>query len=218
VVLDEGVTVLIVEDDARVRQRLAAALAGASGFTLFGVAGSLQAAAALLAHRLPAVALVDLGLPDGDGSTLIRWLTTRVPAPDVLVLSVFGDEQHVVGAIEAGARGYLLKDEGREAIVTAIRELLAGGSPISPAVARHVFARLCGVGTPAADAPRLTPAETDILRLIAKGYSAPEIAGLRGVSTATVPVHIKNIYRKLSVHSRGEAVFEALQLGLIGKG
>jgi DNA-binding NarL/FixJ family response regulator len=132
---------------------------------------------------------------------------------------VFGDEQHVVEALEAGALGYLLKDGTAEYIGASILEMLAGGSPISPAIARHLLRRFRG-GAPGEAArteelPRLSEREGEVLRLIVKGFTYAEIAELLGVSSHTVTTHVRGIYRKLEVHSRSEAVYEALQLGLV---
>jgi DNA-binding NarL/FixJ family response regulator len=135
-----------------------------------------------------------------------------------MVITVFGDERHVVAAIEAGALGYLLKDGSAEYVGRSILALVAGGSPVSPAIARHLLRRF---GSPAAgvaggDAPpRLTERESETLRLIMKGFSYAEAASVMGVAESTVTSHVRSIYRKLEVHSRSEAVYEALQLGLV---
>jgi DNA-binding NarL/FixJ family response regulator len=136
---------------------------------------------------------------------------------------VFGDEAHVVGALEAGALGYLLKDGTAEYIGASILEMLAGGSPISPPIARHLLRRFRGAepagdGARADDVPHLSEREGEVLRLIVKGFTYAEIAELLGVSSHTVTTHVRGIYRKLEVHSRSEAVYEALQLGLVKVG
>lgn len=209
-------SVYIVEDSCEITDKLTDAIAAADELELLGHASTLHAARSALGTRLPDVALVDLGLPDGDACGLISWLSTQPVPVECLVLSVFGDEHHVVTAIEAGASGYLLKGEALDEIVSQIELVLDGGSPISPAVARYILRRLQPrESRKAAAAPRLTPTELEIMHLIAKGYSSNEIAGLTDRSMATVPGHIKNIYRKLAVHSRAQAVYEALQLGLI---
>ena len=175
--------------------------------------------------------LVDLGLPDIDGVQLIRRAVARHPGLDVLVVSVFGDDEHVLSSIEAGATGYLLKDTRLERIVASICEIRAGGSPISPTIARKVLNRFRAPVVPAvpttagaAETPNATgPAEpsplsareTDILRLVSKGLSCAEVGEHLSISTHTVVTHVKNIYRKLAVHSRAEAVFEAGQMGLL---
>ena len=176
--------------------------------TVLALAGTVAEGVAAL-DRQPDVVLVDLGLPDGSGETVIRAATARDPAPDVMVITVFGDERHVISAIEAGAAGYLLKDSEPEAMVAAITDLVAGGSPITPVIARHILTRF-------QSAPSSAPeAAAEELQLVARGYSNNEIGGLLELSFHTVTSHIKHIYRKLSVRSRSEAVFEASQMGII---
>jgi DNA-binding NarL/FixJ family response regulator len=213
--------VLLVEDDAPTREHLARAVEAQPGLALMGRAASLAEARTLLARETPDVLLADLGLPDGSGIQLIRELRARAPASAAMVITTFGDEKTVIAAIEAGASGYLLKDGSFAEIGAAVLELLAGGSPISPAIARHVLRRLQQEGTegppepPDAQAPRLTAREHEILTLIAKGFSFPEIAELLAVSPHTVTTHVRHIYEKLEVSSRASAVYEAVQLGLI---
>ncbi len=172
----------------------------------------------MVAHEPPQVLLVDLQLPDGSGIDLIRAARRLAPQAEAMVISVFGDEAHVVGAIEAGATGYLLKDASAEEIAMAITRLLAGEAPISSAIARHLLRRFRAPPDPAAApvaASPLTPREGEVLQLIAKGLSYQRIADTLAMSPHTVTTHIKQIYRKLAVNSRGEAVFEAMQLGLL---
>jgi DNA-binding NarL/FixJ family response regulator len=212
--------VLIVEDDDRTRGRLQQIIGAQPGLRVEGVASSFRSADAHLRERgRPDVMLVDLGLPDGDGIDLIRRSRQHSPAPEVMVLSVFGDERHVLNAIEAGASGYLLKDADPTDIGDAILNLLAGGSPISAAIARHVLRRVqaANASAPARSEPsiELTDREHEVLELIARGCTYAEIAGLLFVSVNTVTSHIQHIYRKMEVRSRGEAVFEATQLGLL---
>jgi DNA-binding NarL/FixJ family response regulator len=170
--------------------------------------------------------LIDLGLPDGNGTDLIRQVSAKRPDVDIMVVTVFGDEQHVVSAIEAGATGYILKDSTAADVVSCIRLLRAGGSPVSPVVARSVLRairnRMGGTGSgttrpggPSPDNNPLSTRETEILQLLAKGMSFNEIGEILGISPHTVTAHIKKIYRKLAVHSRGEAVYEATQMGLL---
>jgi DNA-binding NarL/FixJ family response regulator len=135
-----------------------------------------------------------------------------------MVITVFGDESHVVTAIEAGATGYLLKDSPSERIGQAVLELVGGGSPISPAIARHLLKRFrpANPGTTAAVAlPGLTDREHEVLALLVKGFTYAEIGDLLSISAHTVTSHVKNLYRKLEVRSRAEAVYEALTLGLV---
>jgi DNA-binding NarL/FixJ family response regulator len=211
--------VVIVEDDENTRARLGRAVEAHPELTLAATAGTVaEGRAALGAHR-PAVLLCDLGLPDGSGIDLIREARRTNPDTLAMVITVFGDESHVVSAIEAGAMGYLLKDESPEHIGRSILEILAGGSPISPPIARHLLRRFRAAppepGVASDELPHLSEREHQVLTLIVKGFSYAEIAGLLGVSGHTVTTHVRSIYRKLEVHSRGEAVYEALQLGLV---
>jgi DNA-binding NarL/FixJ family response regulator len=136
-----------------------------------------------------------------------------------MVISVLADDRNVLDAIEAGASGYLLKDSDPINIIDAIAELLAGRSPISSAIARTIIRRLSNhepaAPTPPDAAERLTPREMDILWGIAKGFTYGELAERLQISKQTVPVHIKNIYRKLHANNRSEAVYEASRRGLI---
>jgi DNA-binding NarL/FixJ family response regulator len=209
--------VILVEDDPHTRERLARAVDGHPDLRLLGTAGSCEEARALFARLAPAVLITDLGLPDGSGIDLIREIRAAHPDALAMVITVFGDESHVVAAIEAGAMGYLLKDGTADYIGSSILEMLAGGSPISPPIARHLLRRFRPADAPAAETPSagLSERESQVLTLIVKGFSYAEIAGLLGVSAHTVTTHVRGIYRKLEVHSRGEAVYEALAMGLV---
>lgn len=207
-------TVLVVEDDVHFRMRFADAIAQAHDFKLGGVADDVRSGRALLERVRPDVLLIDLGLPDGNGVDLIRETARAHPQCDVMVATVFGDEAHVLASIEAGATGYLLKESRADDLVDQIRVLRAGGSPISPVIARQLIGRL--VPIPANDGDTLlSPRELEVLRLCGKGFSFDEIATLIGVSRHTVTTFVKRIYRKLQVHSKTEALFEARKLGLM---
>jgi DNA-binding NarL/FixJ family response regulator len=209
--------ILLVEDDANTRGRLVAAIEANAQLVLLSAVGSCAEARTVLDADTPDVLLTDLGLPDGDGTDLIRELRRRKLATEAMVITIFGDEQHVVTAIEAGAMGYLLKDGSAEYIGSSVLEMMAGGSPISPPIARYLLRRFRppdAIDDETAP-PRLSEREHEVLTLIVKGFSYAEIARLIGVSAHTVTTHVRNIYRKLEVHSRGEAVYEALQLGLV---
>jgi DNA-binding NarL/FixJ family response regulator len=208
--------VLLVEDDAPTREHLARAVEAHPALALVGRAECVAEARELLSRGAPDVLLTDLGLPDGNGIELIRELRRTSPGSAAMVITTFGDEKTVIAAIEAGASGYLLKDGSFEEIGAALVELVAGGSPISPSIARHLLRRLQREDAePKGDAPHLTQREHEILTLIAKGFSFPEIAGLLSISSHTVTTHVRHIYEKLEVTSRASAVYEAVQLGLI---
>ena len=212
-------SVMIVEDDPAFLTRFCKIVASDPGLELFGAVTDLASARQAMSKSAPDVLLTDLGLPDGSGIDLIRETSRRYVATDVMVITVFGDEEHVLGAIEAGATGYILKDSFPEEFVGLIKELRAGGSPISPVIARQLLKRFkSGAAAPhpkQSDEAGLTVRESDVLSLIAKGFNFAEIARLLTISPHTVTTHAKKIYQKLAVHSRGEAVYEASKLWLI---
>ena len=220
-----SIGVLIVEDEPEFLHRFSQAVRSDTNLHLLGAVSDGAAAIALLNDVAPDVMLVDLGLPDIDGVELIGRAVARHPGTDVLVVTMFGDDEHVLASIAAGATGYLLKDTSIERIVASICEIRAGGSPISPTIARKVLTRFRGTSAtapapngvvgPATETSPLSARETDILRLVSKGLSCAEVGEHLSISNHTVVTHVKNIYRKLAVHSRGEAIFEAGQLGLL---
>ena len=212
--------VLIVEDETEFLRRFSEAVLSVPDLRLLGAVSSGNAALSLLGAVVPDVLLVDLGLPDLDGVEVIRKTASLHPEADILVITMFADDEHVLNSIEAGASGYLLKDTPMQRIVSAIREIREGGSPISPTIARRILARVRAVPSKAVHSATpteslLSARETDILRLVAKGLSFNEVGVQLGISSHTVVAHVKKVYRKLAVHSRGEAVYEAGQLGLL---
>src|SRR6201987_3640906 len=213
----QEITILLVEDDPPTLWRLQDGLVKA-GFDIAAVA-TLGEGRGSLAARVPRVLLTDLQLPDGHGVDLIREVRARCPNTEIMVISALGDEATVISAITVGATGYILKDAFPSDIAATVRDLVAGHSPISASIARFIVRRTQAGAEPppgpGLNTAKLTPRAIDILRGIAKGFSYAEIASHLGMSKQTVPGHIKSIYRKLEVHTRGEAVFEALQQGLI---
>jgi DNA-binding NarL/FixJ family response regulator len=221
--------ILVVDDDEAFRDSVRAAIVPHAGLVLGAQAGSLAEARDVLARQAFDVALVDLGLPDGNGIDLIRELASTRPETDVMVVTVFGDEAHVLASIEAGATGYLLKRSLDDTLAATVRELRAGGSPISPVIARQLLQRFKRPGgpvdAPASDAATpptapvddggLSERERQVLQYIAKGFTVGEIADMLHLSAHTVATHVKHIYRKLAVHTRTEAVFEAGRMGLL---
>jgi DNA-binding NarL/FixJ family response regulator len=168
--------------------------------------------------------LVDLGLPDRSGIEVIERCCRMQPACAVMVLTMFGDENNMLRAFEAGARGYLLKDGTEEDLAAHIRALHAGGSPMSPIIARQLLTRWHAAerarpnamaGSTARIAEPLSQRESQVLDLISRGFTYAEIAVQLKVSITTVQTHVRNIYGKLGVHSKTEAVFEARQSGLL---
>lgn len=214
--------VLLVEDDAPVRTRLGRIIAEWPGGELIAACATLAEAAAIITGTPIDLLIADLNLPDGHGVQAIRMLRMHQPNAEAMVISVLADDRTVIEAIEAGASGYLLKDSDPINIVDAISDLLAGRSPISSTIARTLVRRLGARetvqdATPAnaASAQPLTPREMDILWGIAKGFTYSELAERLDISKHTVPVHIRNIYRKLQANNRSEAVYEASRRGLI---
>ncbi|WP_382159235.1 response regulator [Hydrogenophaga sp. ANAO-22] len=218
--------VLIVEDDPEMRSFFESCVARSPALALAGCVGTVAHARDCLARPGEGVdvLLTDLGLPDGSGLEVIRQARLTHPDCETLVISMFGDEDNVLASIEAGALGYIHKDAAPEDIAQTILEMKAGGSPISPMIARRVLtkyaARQAAVPPPAAapppvERPPLSRREQEVLGLIARGFSYQEIANLQGVSVHTVQAHIKSLYSKLAVHSKMEAVFEATRMGML---
>jgi DNA-binding NarL/FixJ family response regulator len=214
--------ILLVEDDAPVRERLASIIENWPQGKLVAACGRLSDAIVAMNDNAIDLLITDLNLPDGHGVQVIRMLRARQPEAEAMVISVLADDRNVIEAIEAGASGYLLKDSDPIDIVDAISELLAGRSPISSTIARTIVRRLSSgnetkpsEAAPPASDQTLTPREMDILWGIAKGFTYGELAERLEISKQTVPVHIKNIYRKLQTNNRSEAVYEASRRGLI---
>ena len=215
-------SLLIVEDQVRFRDAFTHALAGSEDIQLLGIAQDLPSGRQLFDLHRPDVLLVDLDLPGGSGIELIRHAAATHPDCDVMVISVFGDEQHVLSSIEAGATGYLLKDALALELPTQLRSLRAGGSPISPVIARRLLMRLApsaphlsSATLPQGDeaAVALSEQESRVLHLAAKGFTFDEIAQFMQVSPHTVMTYVKRTYRKLQVRSKVEAIYEARRLG-----
>ena len=211
--------ILLLEDHAPVRERLAGIIAGWSGGRLIAACETLTEAMRLISAEGLDLLVTDLQLPDGHGVQAIRHLRATQPNAEAMVISALADDRNVIEAIEAGASGYLLKDSDPINVIDAITDLLAGRSPISSTIARTLVRRLGGAREPV-PAPQnsegaLTAREMDILWGIAKGFTYGELAERLEISKNTVPVHIKNIYRKLEANNRSEAVYEASRRGLI---
>jgi DNA-binding NarL/FixJ family response regulator len=208
--------VVLVEDDERFRAAFAAAIATTQDLVVHAQAATLRDGMALLSGPPADVLLVDLGLPDGSGIELIRAARSAWPTCEIMVTSVFGDEAHVLLSIQSGAAGYLLKDSEPDRIVDQIRELRAGGSPISPLIARQVLLRFRIDPPPApAESTTLSAREREVLEYITKGFAYDEIARFLQVSRHTVLTYVRRIYAKLQVNSKTEAVYEARKLGLM---
>ncbi|HEY0208213.1 response regulator transcription factor [Acerihabitans sp.] len=212
-----SIKVLLVEDDEPMRMEFESMVLSHPRLTLAGSVATLGDASALLRHTVADVAIIDLGLHDGDGIELIKSLQQQGSRTAVLVATIFGDEAHVIRAIEAGARGYLLKDTSIDEFARAVELVHAGGAPLSPQIARHLLKRFepAEKSSAALRPDGLTAREIDILRHISQGFTVAESARMLNISTHTVATHIKNIYSKLAVHNRVEALIQARNQGLI---
>lgn len=217
--------VALVEDDVAFQNSFAAAIAETTDMQLAGIAHNVAQARLLLAGDPLDVLVVDLGLPDGSGIDVIRAAHAAWPHCGIMVSTTFADEKHVIASIESGAAGYLLKDSSAKKIADEIRALHAGGSPISPRIARQILLRFRAPDPepqpPEEEVPPetlpspLSPREREALELITKGFSYDEIADLMQVSRNTVMTFVRRIYQKLEVHSKAEAIYEARNHGIL---
>ncbi|WP_245598119.1 response regulator transcription factor [Ottowia thiooxydans] len=213
------IRVAVVEDDAACRASLVSALNDAEDMHLvWAVATRSDALEAVRSKdfKSPDVLLVDLGLPDGSGLDVIAAARARWPNVASMVSTIFGDEANVLRAIEAGALGYLLKDVPAQGVVDEVRHLHAGGSPISPMVARKLLVqRHTPVDAVAELDSVLSSRETEVLRLVSRGHTLDEVAQSLGVSRHTVRSFVRRLYAKLQVKTRAEAVHEGVRQGLL---
>jgi DNA-binding NarL/FixJ family response regulator len=235
--------VVLVEDNQATRSFLESCVKGHAQLQLAASFGTLKPARAWFAQHDADLLLVDLGLPDGSGLDLMRDVRQRWPDCDMLVVSMFGDEENVLSSIEAGAVGYVHKDDEAADIADTLLAVKHGASPISPMIARHLLRRMQPlaprpavvaqapvISSASIDAAPLDPMdepvlsdatitlsrrEQEVLEFIARGFSYAEIARQQGITVHTVQTYIKKLYGKLAVHSRSEAVFEANRLGLL---
>ncbi len=207
------VRIAIIEDEPAVRRYFMQIMGQAEGYDVIAMAPDLATGSRLIGLQ-PDLFLMDIGLPDGNGYDLVPDIKAGCSAK-VLIISSFGDRDTVVKALSAGADGYLLKDSTPQQILEGIAITLDGGAPVSPAAAVYLLDLLRAPATaPAQAAPghaddRLTTRETELLRAFADGKSYKEAARVLGISPHTVGTHVKAIYRKLEVNSRGEAIRQA---------
>jgi len=209
------VRVVIIEDLLEVREGLAILISGTSGFECTGRFRTMEDALAGMDASRPTVILTDIGLPGMNGIEGTRILSARYPDVPILALSVYGDDENVFDAICAGASGYLLKNTPPARLLDALTEVVAGGAPMSPEIARRVITVFRDFRPPERASYRLTPQETELLRLMVDGHHYKTAAREMGISINTVSFHLKHIYQKLQVHSKSEAVAKALRERLI---
>ena len=206
----------IVEDQRRTREGLRDLLETSDGLECGGAWGSMEEALAQPLSPPPDVMLVDLGLPGMSGIEGIAALRKRCPQTALVVLTVYEDNDRVFKALCAGATGYLLKNTPPAKLLEGIREAVAGGSPMSPEIARMVVELFRRYHPPERAQYNLTPHELRLLKMLVEGHSYKTAAAELGVTVNTVAFHIQNIYGKLQVHSKSEAVARALNENLLG--
>jgi DNA-binding NarL/FixJ family response regulator len=208
------IRVLLADDQRVVREGLGTLLALLDGIELVGTAADGEEAVKLAAERDPDVVLMDLRMPRVDGIEAIRRLAARGERPRAIALTTYADDASVLGALRAGARGYLTKDAGAEQIRAAVQAVARGEAAIDPAVQHHVLAALTEQA-PAELPDGLTPREVEVLQLIAEGLTNAEIAERLVVSAATVKSHVNHIFSKAGVRDRAQAVVYAYSNGLV---
>lgn len=229
--LESRIRVFVVEDQTKILKSQLKLLEGSAELEIVGTALSGESALEELEHTSVDVLLLDLGLPRMDGIEVTRQVRARFPSIEVLIFTIFDEEEKVLGAIRAGASGYLLKGASSEKIVEAIRDVRSGGTVIQPNLARRLLHHFRPPGGDPAPSPAESPApqppagespprqlsdrELEILQLVAKGASNSEAARLLNLSKATIRTHLEHIYRKLDVNNRVEAVTEGIRQGIV---
>lgn len=215
-------TALIVEDLPEIRNWLGQVARAAFPELNVITAARLDQALACVQQNTFDLALIDLGLPDGSGIDVVSALRRHQPQALPVVVTIYDDDGHLFPALQAGAFGYLLKEQPQDALVAQLLRMTQGEPPLSPPIARRVLAHFASASHRRDSLVRqlenevsLTERETDVLQRVAKGYTLPEIAAQFGLSKHTIADHIKQVYRKLNVSSRAEAALEAARRGLV---
>jgi DNA-binding NarL/FixJ family response regulator len=221
-------SVLLLEDFADTRAWLCEVLNAAFDAIDITEAATLAQARAQLANKTFDLALIDINLPDGCGIDVIRDINRDSPTTYCVVATIFDDDDNIFSALQAGAQGYLLKEQPSEELIRNLQGLIRGEPPLSPAIARKILRHFQSSGqssgqssaqspaqTPQPTADDLSKREKEILALVAKGLKRGDIGPLLGISPHTVATHVKTIYSKLNVTSRAEATVAALRLGLV---
>lgn len=203
----------MVEDRGRIRETIANIINSSEGLRCIAVFGTCEEAIETFKTSIPDVLLMDIGLPGMSGIEGVRIIKARYPTIDVLMHTVYDDDEKIFQSICAGASGYVLKNAESSELIRAIRDI-HDGAPMSASIARRVLTMVRGKEQAAATDMNLTPRETDILQLLVDGSSYKTIAEKLFISTSTVQSHIKRIYQKLQVHSKTAAVSKALKYRL----
>ncbi|MDP8980217.1 MAG: response regulator transcription factor [Acidobacteriota bacterium] len=211
----EPFRIAIIEDQRHIRKGLEALISGTHGFECAGAFRSMEEALAHSWPRHPQAFLVDLGLPRMSGLDGLPHLKQRHPGVPLVVLTVFEDDDRIFRALCAGACGYLLKKTAPAKLLEALKEAIGGGAPMSPEIARRVVELFRAMRPPPSAAYNLSVQEMRLLRFLVEGHSYKTAAAEMNISVTTVAFHVQNIYQKLHVHSKSEAVAKALRHGLV---
>jgi DNA-binding NarL/FixJ family response regulator len=209
------INVAIIEDHREFRDYLTALISGTEGFECIGSFRSVEDALPKVKAHVPDVILLDIGLPGMNGIEGIRLLKERHPEVLFLTLTVHDDDERIFDALCAGASGYLLKKTQPGQLIESVKEATQGGAPMSPEVARRVIRLFREIRPPERADYNLTPHEVRILKLLVEGHNYKTAAAKLGVAPTTINFHLQNIYQKLQVHSKTEAVAKALRNRLI---
>lgn len=201
-----SITVSIIEDDAPAREIFADWIRRAPGFQFVSQYGSCEEAVTKLPDVKPAVVLADINLPGKNGIECVRHLKPLLPQTQFVMLTVYEDSNHIFEALAVGASGYLLKQTPRPELIAALKDVYAGGSPMTSNIARKVVQSFQPFEPQADESANLSPREHEVLELLARGYLYKEISDSLNISVATVNTYIRRIYEKLHVRSRGQAV------------
>ena len=209
------IRIVIIEDVREVREGLKMLIDGTRGFQCAADFRTMEDALVGISGTRPDVILTDIGLPGMDGIEGTRQLRERFPDVPILALTVYDDDVNVFNAICAGASGYLLKNTPPARLLASLKEVMDGGAPMSPEIARRVITLFREFRPPGRASYRLTPQETELLKLMVEGHHYKTAAREMGISTNTVSFHLRHIYEKLQVHSKTEAVAKALRERLV---
>jgi DNA-binding NarL/FixJ family response regulator len=204
------IRVAMVEDDDEIRLALCDVISAHSDLKLMGCYQDAESAIRALPEVKPSVVLMDINLPDMDGVQCVRRLKITMPETQFLMLTVYQDSTKLIQSLMAGASGYLLKRTSSDKIIAAIREVCDGGSPMTPEMARRVVQHFQQAPPPDSDLTKLTPREKDVLDQLTRGYCYKEVADNLHIGIGTLQGYIHNIYEKLRVHSRTDAVVKYL--------
>ena len=208
---DNPIRTTIIEDQKDLREALSTLINFTPGFACTGAYRSMEEAIARIKHDVPDVVLSDIGLPGMNGIDGIRILKEQHPELVILMLSVYDDDERIFDALCAGASGYLLKHTPSLKLLDSLKEAVTGGAPMSPEIAMKVIRLFRDIRPPERVDYELTPHETRLLKLIVEGHNYTTAAEELGVKFSTIKFHMQNIYDKLQVHSKSEAVSKALR-------